>query len=96
MEEVLRRYPDRIPVNIDKESDFDINRRKYLIPKDMTIAQFSIYIRNRLKLKPSEALFTLIGGVLPPNSCDFGTLYNTRNSTDNMIHVVLKRENTFG
>tara|TARA_R110002074_G_scaffold149819_1_gene302570 strand:+ start:1333 stop:1623 length:291 start_codon:yes stop_codon:yes gene_type:complete len=96
MEEVVRRHPDRVPVKIDEESDIDIDRRKYLIPRTMTLGDFVTYLRKRIKLEPSEAVFILIGGVLPPISSTFETLYITHVSKDRLLRILLKKENTFG
>lgn len=96
MDEVLRRHPDRIPVIIDEKSDFDIDRRKYLIPRDMTIGNFVTYIRNRIKISKHEAMFVLVKGVLPPVSATIETLYVTHVSEDRLLHIILKKENTFG
>jgi len=96
MDEVLRRHPNRVPVKIDEESDFDIDRRKYLIPRDMTLGTFVTYLRNRVKLNNSEAMFVLIEGILPPVSATIETLYITHVRDDRLLHIILKKENTFG
>lgn len=96
MEEVLRKYPDRIPVIIDEQSDFTIDRKKYLIPREMTLGNFSAYIRKQIHLENSEAMFILINGVLPPISSTIETLYIMHVSEDRLLHIILKKENTFG
>ena len=45
-----RRYPDRIPVICEKDPRSDIppvDKRKYLIPMDLTVGQFVYVIRKR-------------------------------------------------
>ena len=44
------RYPDRIPVIVEKadgSSIESIDKRKYLVPNDITVAQFMWIIRKR-------------------------------------------------
>jgi len=96
MEDVLRRYPDRVPVKVDEQSDFDMDRRKYLIPRDMTMSNFIRYIRNRIEIKKSEAVFVIINDVLPPVSSTFDSIYREHASIDKLLHITLKKENTFG
>ena len=43
---ILKKYPDRIPIIVEKYKNSkinDIDKCKYLVPKDMTIGQF-IYV----------------------------------------------------
>jgi GABA(A) receptor-associated protein len=96
MEEVIRRHPNRVPVKIDENSDFDIERRKYLIPRDMTLGNFVSYLRKHIKINKHEAMFVLIDGILPPVSATFESLYITHVNEDRLLHIILKRENTFG
>ena len=35
----------------------DIDKKKYLVPCDLTVGQFVYVIRKRIKLKPEKALF---------------------------------------
>lgn len=55
-ERVRAKYPDRIPViceKIEKSKVEDIDKKKYLVPSDLTCGQFVYVIRKRLKL-PAE------------------------------------------
>ena len=60
---ILNKHPDRLPIIVckDKRSNTlqDIDKQKYLVPKDMHLAQFIYVIRKRIKLKPEQALFIL-------------------------------------
>lgn len=47
---ILQKYPDRIPViceKSDKSSIQDIDKKKYLVPQDLTCGQFLYVIRKR-------------------------------------------------
>ena len=52
------RYPDRIPVICEKDPRSDIppvDKRKYLIPMDLTVGQFVYVIRKRARHAPHAA-----------------------------------------
>jgi hypothetical protein len=64
---VLQKYPDRIPIICEKSSiaSYDlpeIDKKKYLVPNDLTIGQFVYIIRKRLQLLPQKAIFIFING----------------------------------
>ena len=64
-----RRYPDRIPVICEKDPRSDIpavDKRKYLIPVNLTVGQFIYVIRKRIKLPPERAIFIFVNNVIPP------------------------------
>lgn len=42
-----------------------IDKRKYLVPADITVAQFQMIIRRRLQLPQEKALFMMTGSVVP-------------------------------
>ncbi|GLC45245.1 Autophagy- protein 8d [Pleodorina starrii] len=66
---IKEKYPDRIPVIVEKaeRSDIpDIDKKKYLVPSDLTVGQFVYVIRKRIKLSPEKAIFIFVKNVLPP------------------------------
>ena len=66
---IREKYPDRIPVICEKSdrSDIpDIDKKKYLVPADLTVGQFIYVIRKRIKLPPERAIFIFVNNVIPP------------------------------
>ena len=60
VKQIIKLNPDRVPVYIESGDDkFEnkLKKHKYLVPKDLTMAQFTYVIRKQLKLKPEEAIF---------------------------------------
>ena len=43
----------------------DINRRKYLVPSDITVAQFMWIIRKRIQLPSEDAIFLCVDKTAP-------------------------------
>ncbi len=69
-ERIRAKYPDRVPVICEKadRSDIpDIDKKKYLVPSDLTVGQFHYVIRKRIKLAPEKALFLFCSNSIPPN-----------------------------
>lgn len=48
------------------QSDIDdIDKKKYLVPCDLTVGQFVYVIRKRIKLQPEKGIFIFVNNVLP-------------------------------
>ena len=97
---VLRKYPDKIPIICEKnymQRDLpDIDKKKYLVPLDITIGQFMFIIRQRLRFRPEEALFLFINGFIPSSNKFIGEIYEHYKDTDGFLYVTYSKENTFG
>ena len=67
---IMNKYPDRIPVIVNKCNHSNIQDidKKYLVPGDMYIGQFTYIIRKNIKLSESEALFVTINNSLVPTN----------------------------
>lgn len=103
VEEIMKKYPNRVPVYVRKSPTCksnlnDLEKHKYLIPVDMTMGNFLCVIRKHIKLNSTEAIFVFISkkNILVPNASMFGELYNLHKDEDNMLHLDFTSENTFG
>ncbi|KAJ4833723.1 Autophagy- protein 8f [Turnera subulata] len=64
---IREKYPDRIPVIVEKAERSDIpniDKKKYLVPADLTVGQFVYVIRKRIKLSAEKAIFIFVDNVL--------------------------------
>jgi GABA(A) receptor-associated protein len=95
---IRTKYPDRIPIVCEKTSELlnDLDKFKYLVPKDLTIGQFMYVIRNKLSLNPSEALYLFCGKSLMPCSKTIGSIYDECKDSDGFLYFKYSKENTFG
>ena len=89
------KYPEKLPIII-LPYDVEITKNKYLVPYDMNFATFIKSISANIKIKKSEALFCLIGDVLPANTQTIIELYNQNVSKDGFLYMKIRKENTFG
>lgn len=100
--ELLDKYPNRVPIYVEKSKYCkelgDIDKNKYLVPKDLTVGQFMYVIRQRISLKPEKALFLYIKyeNRLPPSSELLCNIYDKYKSQDELLYMTYQTENTFG
>ena len=93
------KYPDRIPVICERADHSDIpevDKKKYLVPVDLTVGQFVYVIRNRMKLPPEQALFVFINDVMPPTASLMSAIYEEQMSADGFLYITYSGEHTFG
>ena len=97
---ILNKHPDRIPIIVckDKRSTTlqDIDKHKYLVPKDMHLSQFIYVIRKRIKLKPEQTIFVTVNNELCSNNSTLEEIYNTYKNKDGFLYIEYSSENTFG
>jgi GABA(A) receptor-associated protein len=98
---ILLKYPDRIPIICEKYINApkdcpEIDKKKYLVPNDLTVAQFIYVIRKRLKLNAEKAIFIFINGYVPSGASLLCNLYDSHKDPDGYLYIVYTFENTFG
>lgn len=96
---IIKKHPERIPIVVCKSKNDslpDIDKQKYLVPKDMSIGQFMYVIRKRIKLEANQALFILINSTLQPSNKSISEIYNDCSDEDGFLYIIYSSENTFG
>ena len=97
---VKQKYSDRLPIICDKHHTCNklnnIDRIKFLVPKDLTIGQFMFVIRRRLKLQQDVAIYFIINGFIPKTSELIKTLYEDNMNEDYFLYIHYTSENVFG
>ncbi|KAG1669899.1 hypothetical protein FOA52_002425 [Chlamydomonas sp. UWO 241] len=97
---IKEKYPDRIPVIVERaeksNSIPDIDKKKYLVPADLTVGQFVYVIRKRIKLSPERAIFIFIDNKLPPSASLMSAVYEEMKDKDGFLYIKYSGENTFG
>ncbi|KAL1922668.1 uncharacterized protein VTP21DRAFT_10207 [Calcarisporiella thermophila] len=96
---IRQKYPDRIPVICEKadRSDIpDIDKKKYLVPADLTVGQFVYVIRKRVQLAPEKAIFLFVDDMLPPTAALMSAIYEQHKDEDGFLYITYSGENTFG
>lgn len=105
---VTEAHPNKIPVIVERAPQAassrrspastlpDIDKNKYLVPGDLTVAQFLCLIRKRIKLSNDQALFIYVNGTLPATSAMFSSIYADHKDEDGFLYVVYTGESSFG
>ncbi|KAK0127650.1 ubiquitin-like protein atg8 [Cadophora gregata f. sp. sojae] len=87
-ERIRQKYSDRIPVICEKVEKSDIatiDKKKYLVPADLTVGQFVYVIRKRIKLSPEKAIFIFVDEVLPPTAALMSSIYEEHKDEDGYV-----------
>ena len=98
-EKIRRKYPDRIPVIVEKAAKArigNLDKKKYLVPSDLTVGQFYFLIRKRIHLRAEEALFFFVNNVIPPTSTTMGQLYQDHHEEDFFLYIAYSDESVYG
>ena len=98
---IMDKYPNRIPVIVEKDPRCrdisDIDRKKYLVPDDLTMANFMYVIRQRIKLSSEKSLYLFVDETnMVPCSQLMRHVYDEHSSPDNFLYIMYAGESTFG
>jgi len=74
----------------------DLDKKKYLVPSDLTVGQFYFLIRKRISLRPEDALFFFVNNVIPPTSATMGSLYQEHHEEDFFLYIAYSDESVYG
>lgn len=77
---------------MEKSDIATIDKKKYLVPADLTVGQFVYVIRKRIKLSPEKAIFIFVDEVLPPTAALMSSIYEEHKDEDG---YVARRPRTF-
>lgn len=93
-------HPNKVPVIVERAPSAsgvpEIDKNKYLVPGELTMAQFLCLIRKRIKLSNDQSLFIYINGTLPATSALFNTIYEEHRDSDGFLYVLYTGESSFG
>lgn len=107
---IREKYTSRVPIIVHRspyEKDIPaINRRKFLVPDDLTMAQFMYVLRRRIELSSEKSMFLFVGdsidkskrnsGALVPTSRTIGQIDHQYRDTDGFVYIMYAGESTFG
>lgn len=97
-EGMRRKYPDRSPAILErmpKSALCDLEKKKFLLPNELTMGQMYFLIRKRLGLVSDQALFLFINNTVPTKSSTVGSLYNEFRDEDGFLYIAYADENIF-
>ena len=96
---IMEKYPDKIPVICECVGGEvpNIDRKKYLVPSDLSMAEFLYVIRKRIKIKPEQSIYLFVGDSVMVAGCQLiGCVYAEHKDLDGFLYTCYSGENTFG
>jgi GABA(A) receptor-associated protein len=100
LDKVRIKYPNKIPLFIYRskrdKSLQDLTCNKFLVPDTITVGQFMMIVRKRLKLDSNIALFVFINNTIPCSSETILQIYENHKNKDGMLVLEYCGENVFG
>ena len=97
---VMSKYKnERIPVILERSSNPDtpkLDREKYVLPPDITIAQLLVVIRKRVALPDTGALFLFKDNRVVSSNATIQEVAKESVSEDGFIYLTYTTENAFG
>lgn len=89
-ERVISLHQDKIPIILEKADNahvLDLDKKKYLIHKEITIGQFIHIIRKKLKMT-TESLFLLVNNTyIPKTNETIGDIYHKYSDQDKFLYL---------
>lgn len=81
-----------------KETDLPLlDKRKFLVPQELTMSQFVSIIRTRMKIGPSKALFLLVNNrSMVSLSKSLAEIYCENRHHDGFLYVTYASQEVFG
>ena len=94
------KYPKRVCVHLKRlettKTIPDIDKHKYLVPNDITMAQFIFIVRKRLNISPEKALFFYVNNTIIPGNTRMIEVNDKYKSLDGFVYIKYTGENCFG
>ncbi|KAJ7977729.1 Autophagy-related protein [Quillaja saponaria] len=73
-----------------------MEKKKYLVPRDMSVGQFIHILSGRLHLSPGKALFVFVKNTLPQTASLMDSTYESFKDDDGFLYMYHSSEKTFG
>lgn len=96
---IIAKYPHRIPIIVETALGADLpvlEKRKYLVPRDLSLGQFGYVLMKRMHLTPEKALFLFVDNLILPTASLMDNVYEEHKNIDLFLYIILQSEETFG
>ena len=99
---IKNKYPDKVPVICEKYKGShlgELEKKKFIVPKDMYTYQFNFLIRKRLRMSDSASgcLYFFVGGKhILKSDKNMEEAYDKYKSPDGFLYIFFSEENTLG
>lgn len=101
VESIRRKFPAKIPVVVERyqrEANLPvIDKTKFLVPQELTIMNFAIIIKNRLRVPSSRAFYFVVNNQsLASTSKTIAEIYKEHRDEDGFLYMTYASQEMFG
>ncbi|KAM3961178.1 uncharacterized protein ACR2FA_004730 [Aphomia sociella] len=98
---IKSKFPTKIPLIVEryhKERNLPIlDKTKFLVPEDITMSQFLVIIRNRIRIKPNQALYLIINNrSMLSMSLTMAQAHENYGDEDGFLYITYASQEVFG
>ena len=96
---ILKKYHDKIPVILEKYKSKnlkEIDKKKYLLPKDLLISQLLFIIKKRINISSEQCIYMFCNNILLSSNNTIEDVYYKYKDDDKFLYIFYDTENTFG
>lgn len=101
VDNIRKKFPNKIPVVVERyqrEVNLPImDKTKFLVPNELTIMNFAIIIKNRLRVPSSRAFYFVVNNQsLASTSKTISELYKEHRDEDGFLYMTYASQEMFG
>ena len=101
VESIKSKFPNKVPIIVERYKNEKnlpvIDKVKFLVPRELTTAQLSTIVRNRLSLGSTESFFLFTAsGTMPSLSITVADLHEQTRDTDGFLYLTYTSQEVFG
>ncbi len=100
-EKILEKYPGRFPIIVERAHAAKTNipliqKKKFLVPAELTMGQFISIIRRNIAVTPDVAIYIFCNNTLLPSNILIKEIYTHYKENDGFVYMLYMGESTFG
>lgn len=96
---ICKKYNDRVPILVwELGTDIKMRKRKFIVPKDITMGQFLYIIRKQITdVSSVDGVYVFVTdkNIMIPVTELIAVVYD-KNNVDGFLRLTVTKENTFG
>ncbi|XP_045779351.1 uncharacterized protein LOC123876948 [Maniola jurtina] len=98
---IRSKFPNKIPLIVEryhKEKNLPtLDKTKFLVPEDITMSQFLVIIRNKIRIQPNQALYLIINNrSMLSMSLTMAQAYDLYGDEDGFLYITYASQEVFG
>merc|ERR1712080_35305 len=93
------KHPDKVPIILERLQTArmgEMEKKKYLVPTNITVGQFYYLVRSKINLRQEDALFFFINNMIPNSSTTLESLYQEHREEDYFLYISYSDESVYG